>query len=70
MLENNCQYFSWIDTNGGASYKLWSINKYKWLKTVIKSHIGWENYIFDDYKLIEYKWNYIRNYLSHYQSLL
>ena len=46
--ENNCQCFSSIDTNSEASYQLCSTNEYKWLKTVIQSHIGWESYIFDD----------------------
>ena len=36
MLENNCQVFSSVDTNGEASYQLWSIDKYKLLKTVIQ----------------------------------
>ena len=55
MLENHCLGFSSIDKNIKASYKLLSIKKWEWLNTVIQYQVGWENYIFDDYELIEYK---------------
>ena len=70
MLENNWQVLSSIDTNSSSRYHLWSVKKWKWWITVIQEHIEWENFIFDDYEIIEYKLNYMRNDSSHYQSLL
>ena len=70
MMENKRQGFSSMYTNSEANYQFQLIRKCKWLKTVLQYHIGLPDYIFDYYKLIEYKWNYIGNYSSQYQSLL
>ena len=39
------------------SCEFWQIKQWKWSQTLIQQQIWWENDIFDEYRIIKFKWN-------------